>query len=398
MENITVKLLMLLCVMCLLFGCTNTVSDPDSTAEPEVQDIEVIELPISWEEDISEIEPDIPETEAEIPADTEEDAGEDVKIQGRFSPEQNAAYKLFYGTWEITQVVYQHRNQGDEGYEDILGMQITYLPEMYGFGGMVKVDTPNYIMAIVPLGRSFIEDMTVSPYVKDDWFIYVEIDGPYGVGGMNGREYGFEPYVGSSFFIIDDSTLYLYAYNCYYEMKRVGYMSEYDHLYDRIEGTPKDEDAHFGVQNYHYKLFYGTWNVTDIISEHRRLGGDEGYEDALNMQITYLPEYYECGDDIRIDIPDYLVSILPMSEVYLSSQEQSIKDLLPDNDYVVYIQVTGQMQGMEEQYLGTEFFIKDDNTLYCVANNCIYELTRESYIPDYDPLFDTRWPTYIGGK
>lgn len=308
-----------------------------------------------------------------------------------FVADQNDVYKLFYGTWEITDVVMQHRNQGDKGYEDILGMQVTYLPEMYGFGGIVKVNNPNYLMSIVPLnGHSFVSDMPVEPFVNDDWFIFVQIvDKPSGDGVITGREYGYEPYIGSEFFIKDDNTLYCLDYNCYYEMKRISYISDYDPVYDRMEGAERDASGHHYAQNSAYKLFYGTWEVTGVISEHRLLGGDEGYEDVLNTQITYLPEYYEYGGGIRIDDPDYLISILPMSEVYLSSQEQSINAILPENDYVVYIQIAGR------QDLGSEFFLKDDNTLYCVANNCIYELTRESYMPDYDPYYDTdyqeRW-------
>lgn len=367
------------CLGVLLFGCTfNT--DENNSIYSEV------EMTESTENQVTEIIDNDELTEVGIG----EIAGTEVKVPEGSICEQNDAYKLFYGTWEITQVVLQHRNQGDEGYEDILGVQVTYLPEMYGFGGIVKVNNPNYIMSIVPLnGHSYISDMTVSPYVKNDWFIFVEVaDWPVGEGVIDGMEYGFEPYVGHDFFIIDDNTLYLFAYNCYYEMKRVSYMSEYDHLYDQMEGN---EGNYYREQNSEYKLFYGTWEVTSIVSEHRRLGGDEGCEDILDMQVTYLPDYYEYGEDVRIDDPDYLISILPMSEVYLSWQEQSISALLPDNDYVVYIQVTDQTQRMEVQYMGTEFFIKDDNTLYCVANNCIYELTRVSYKPDYDPRYDTTY-------
>lgn len=370
----------------LLAGCVG--KQEDVTEEP-------LESIVSEDE----VENDISENEIsgnEVSGDEEtglpvnEDSTDISDTDTYFVADQNDVYKLFYGTWEITDVVMQHRNQGDKGYEDILGMQVTYLPEMYGFGGIVKVNNPNYLMSIVPFGHSFVSDMPVGSLVNDEWFIFVQIvDKPSGDGVITGIEYGYEPYIGSEFFIKDDSTIYCFDYNCYYEMKRISYISDYDSVYDRIEGAEIDASGHHYAQNSAYKLFYGTWEVTSVISEHRLLGGDEGYEDVLNTQITYLPEYYEYSDGIRIDDPDYLISILPMSEVYLSSQEQSINAILPENDYVVYIQIAGL------QNLGSEFFLKDDNTLYCVANNCIYELTRESYMPDYDPYYDTdyqeRW-------
>lgn len=46
-------------------------------------------------------------------------------------------------------------------------------------------------------------------------------------------------------------------------------------------------------QNEAYKMFYGTWEYYSVISQHRRLGGDEGYEKLLGTQVTYLPEKYE---------------------------------------------------------------------------------------------------------
>lgn len=160
-------------------------------------------------------------------------------------------------------------------------------------------------------------------------------------------------------------------------------------------------DEHVYEQNDAYKLFYGTWEVTSIVSEHVRLGGDEGCEDILGMQITYLPEKYEFGGTVSIDNPNYLMSIFPTDSPFLNMQEQvSMKILMPDSDYFVWVQivdkptsseaVTGKDLGLEV-YVGNEFFIKDDDTLYCFDYNCIYELKRVSYMDDYDPQYT---PTY----
>lgn len=166
-----------------------------------------------------------------------------------------------------------------------------------------------------------------------------------------------------------------------------------------------DSDQHVYDQNDAYKLFYGTWEVTSIVSEHVRLGGDEGCEDILGMQITYLPDKYEFGGIVSIENPNYLMSIFPTDSPFLNMQEQvSMKTLMPDSDYFVWVQivdkptsseaVTGKDFGLEP-YVGDEFFIKDDNTLYCFNYNCIYELKRVNHMDGYDPQstlsYHERW-------
>ena len=166
-----------------------------------------------------------------------------------------------------------------------------------------------------------------------------------------------------------------------------------------VEAEKSEEfvpNEHVHEQNEAYKLFYGTWEVTSIVSEHGRLGGDEGYEDILGLQITYLPDKYEFGGIVSVDKPNYLMSILPTDRPsFYYSDQISVKTLLPDSDYFVLVQIvdkptsyeaiTGKDLGLEV-YVGNEFFIKDDETLYCFNYNCIYELKRVSYVDDYDPV------------
>ncbi|MDE6713264.1 MAG: hypothetical protein K2K20_05955, partial [Lachnospiraceae bacterium] len=318
--------------------------------------------------------------------------------------EQNDTYKLFYGTWEITQIVSKHRQLGgDEGCEDILGMQVTFLPDRYEFGGIVTVDHPNYLMSIFPDGIKLMSDNLRQSAVGEDTllpdnevFVWVQIvDKSSGV--EDGRSYGFEPYVGSEFFIKDANTLYCFDYECLYEMKRVSYdeVSE-----EAVESVSREQ--HY-EQNGAYKLFYGTWEITDIVSESRYLGGDEDCEDILGMQVTYLPDKYEFGESVTVEDPNYLISILPTDSRLLFDQRQvSMDTLLPDSEYFVWVQIadipiggeTGMGYGFEP-YVDNGFFIKDDNTLYLFAYHCIYEMNRVSYMDDYDPnyalSYQERW-------
>lgn len=346
------------------------------------------------------------EENTNISAGVEEAAGVSNEVTEEMLPEihrceQNDAYKLFYGTWEITQIVSKHGQLGgDEGCEDILGMQVTYLSDRYEFGGIVTVDHPNYLMSIYPRGSSLIGGLRQNDVGEDtlklpdnEVFVWVQIvNMPIGV--ETGRSYGFESYVGSEFFIKDDNTLYCFDYNCFYEMKRVSYdeVSE-----EEAESVPRDDHHYHYKQNDAYSLFYGTWEITDIVSESRYLGGDEGCEDILGMQVIYLPDQYEFGGSVTVEEPNYLISIFPTDSRFLFDQRQvSMDTLLPDSDYFVWVQIAdvsaapGYNDGRDydfESFVGSKFLIKDDNTLYLFAYHCIYEMNRVSYMDDYDPNY-----------
>lgn len=144
-------------------------------------------------------------------------------------------------------------------------------------------------------------------------------------------------------------------------------------------------------QNEAYKMFYGTWEYYSVVSQHRRLGGDEGYEKLLGTQVTYLPEKYECAGDI-VSNPNYLMSIYPLDDEhycpFYEEQRIYIQDLLPDAQYFVWVQIVDKPADIEKHvnvYLGSVFVLKDDNTIYSFDMDCIYVLKRVSYIEGYDP-------------
>ncbi len=131
-----------------------------------------------------------------------------------------------------------------------------------------------------------------------------------------------------------------------------------------------------------------------MVCEHSRLGGDDGYEDIIGWQITYLPTLFECNG-VSIENPNYLMTIFPAGGPKSFIDDFIIMDsLLPDSDFYVWVQIVDKPSWSElgvdfdeygsEPYTGCNFFIKDDTTLYCEANNCVYEMTRVSYIDGYD--------------
>lgn len=154
---------------------------------------------------------------------------------------------------------------------------------------------------------------------------------------------------------------------------------------------PEEKKEHVYEQNEAYKMFYGTWEYSSVVSQHRSLGGDEGYEELLGTQVTYLPEKYECAKD-TVSNPNYLMSIYPLDDEhycpFYEEQRVYIGDLLSDAQYFVWVQIVDKPTDIEKHeniYLGSEFVLKDDNTIYSFDMDCIYELKRVSYIEDYDP-------------
>lgn len=133
----------MICVLLLFAGCVHADGGKDAgTSVPASVSMEESD-PITESGNIAEIgdiaeeNTDILEAESstfEVVTDTS-----DEEIEGTASTaatggsdlteqdyEQNDAYKLFYGTWEITSIVSKHARIGaDEGCEDILGMQVT---------------------------------------------------------------------------------------------------------------------------------------------------------------------------------------------------------------------------------------------------------------------------------
>lgn len=386
------KLLIITICMGMLFtGCASDTGGESGT----LSDGRIPEI----SENIGEIQTEVPEITAADIEETGTETLEENDGQETVHYEQNDAYKLFYGTWEITEMV-ERRMWPEEwdslfdaaGYKDILGMEVTYLPDVYEFGDIVRVENPDYMMTILPGDVGWMEKFSIPGSLdpEDELFVWIDICN-FPSGTESGMSYGFDSYVGSAFFIKDDETLYCYAYDRFYEMKRVGWLGDEGERENEGENETNEAERRIVcVQNEVYKLFYGTWEISRVVSRHRSQGGNEGYEDVIGMEVTYLSKSYGYGDDILVNDPEYQIYVMPMSAAALSWQEKNIYSLLPGAEYYVWVEVAnvpednknGEFSG-QDQYIGSTFFLKDDNTMYCVNNNCIYEMTRVDYIPNH---------------
>lgn len=140
-----------------------------------------------------------------------------------------------------------------------------------------------------------------------------------------------------------------------------------------------------------YRMFYGTWEFTEIVSEHLRLGGDEGYESLLGEKVTYLPDYFSCkgyGEVIEeIQNPKYQIYIFPLQERYNQfwPEQTGIEKLLPEAQFFVYVTIGARpFSKGGHGYCGIEFILKDESTMFAFDYNCIYKLERVSYIEEHE--------------
>lgn len=150
------------------------------------------------------------------------------------------------------------------------------------------------------------------------------------------------------------------------------------------------------VQNKEYQIFFGTWQFTEVVSQHGRLGGDEGYEDLIGKYVTYRQDLFE-NEEKSIVNPEYSVIIIPIRNNSYNpffTEQIGLEKLLPEADYAVFIQIIHKPSG-QGTYYGNEFLIKDNNTMYSYDNNCIYKLTRINYLDNYDEKstfsYQERW-------
>lgn len=140
-----------------------------------------------------------------------------------------------------------------------------------------------------------------------------------------------------------------------------------------------------------YKLYYGTWIITDIVSRNFVTGGNEGCEELIGKTVKYESDYFEYEGE-RFEDPEYITYILPMQEEtrHYFPDQIDLWEILPESQYIVLVSMEIESEGKKECH-ATEFFLKDDNTMYCYDSGCIYKMTRESYLRDYWPEWDLKY-------
>ncbi|MDL2302673.1 hypothetical protein LJC58_10050, partial [Lachnospiraceae bacterium OttesenSCG-928-D06] len=169
-------------------------------------------------------------------------------------------------------------------------------------------------------------------------------------------------------------------------------------LQESIFDEANSNIADLGHQdNEGYKLFYGSWEYVEVVSQHKRLGADDGYDSLLGERITYHPEYFEDSSG-SINSPTYLVSLYPLNRNEYNQffpEQIGLEELLPNAEYFSLVEIVNKPNELETNLNGFIIIIKDDSTIYAFDNNCIYRLERVGYINGYDsnskPQYQERW-------
>ena len=368
----------MLSIMCfmILTGCKNQSESIDSTL-PDVTDTE--QAGADGQE--INIGNDI-QTETESANSTPERKGPKLKADD--------AHKFFYGVWEFTDVVSQHgRLGGDEGYEDVIGTQVAYSPDVYLCNENV-VRYPTYLMYIFPQDpdryNPFLEDqrqINLKNLLPDArYFIWIQIVNKGGID-LEGD------ILGNEFFLKDENTMYAFDYNCIYEMKRIGEVEDIN-----MDGIPEEKGLpkeRVYKQSDAYKMFYGRWKYKKIVWEQEGQQDNPEHEDLLETQVLYTSGSYgwtQTDADIVTETSGYKIYLFSENEDDYSSFLESdlqidMKELVPDEPYYICVKVCDVMR--DEKDRGKKLILKNDNTIYSVENNCIYEFERVDHEEGYDP-------------
>ena len=394
MEKKRIFKIILLVSICfiLLTGCMNQSESLDSP------------LP-----DTEQAGADGQETNIENAAQTETESANSMPKRKGPKYKADDAHKFFYGIWELTKVVSQHSGLGgDEGYEDVIGTQVAYSPDIYLCNGTV-IRYPTYLMNIFPQDpdqyNPFLGDQRQTN-LKDllpgaRYFIWIQIVNKGGVASVADGEL-----LGNEFFLKDENTMYAFDYNCIYEMKRIGGVEDIN-----TDNIPKDKgmpQERVHTQRDAYKMFYGGWKYKKIVWEQEGQQGTPEPEDLLGTLVLYIGGGYgwtqtddddidsQTDDNIDIQMVDDIITGNAGYKIYLFSENEDdyssflesdlqidMKELVPNEPYYICVNVCSTVK--DEKDRGKKLILKNDNTMYAIENNCIYELERIEHIWNYDP-------------
>ena len=379
----------------LLTGCKNESESKDSTL-PDVTNTE----PAGVDEQEKNIE-NAAQTETESANSMPERKGPKLKADD--------AHKFFYGVWEFTNVVSQVDRWIGVDAKDVIGTQVAYSPDIYICNENV-IRYPIYLIDIFP--------QDPDPYIFGQldnleeilpgakYYTWIQIVNKDWVDSEVEREF-----LGDGFLLKDENTMYAFEYDYIFELKRVGGVEDIntDNIpedkgmpqvpLDRVYTQYTQEDA--------YRMFYGRWRYKNIVWEQKGQQDDQASEDLLGTEVFYDSGRYgwtQTDDDIDSQADDDIDSQADYGidkqtsgfKIYLFSENEDdyssflesdlqidMKELVPNEPYYICVKVCNMVRDKKDR--GRKLILKNDNTMYAIENNCIYELERIRYVDGYDP-------------
>ena len=386
--------LTMLGIMCfmILTGCKNQSESIDSTL-PDVTDTE--QTGTDGQE--TNIENDI-QTETESANSTPERKGPKLKADD--------AHKFFYGVWEFTNVVSQVDRWIGVDAKDVIGTQVAYSPDIYICNENV-IRYPIYLIDIFPQDPDpytfmWLDNLEeILPGAK--YYTWIQIVNKDWVDSEVEREF-----LGDGFLLKDENTMYVFEYDYIFELKRVGGVEDINT--DNIpedKGMPQLPQERGYTQEDAYRMFFGRWRYKKIVWEQKGQQDDQASEDLLGTEVFYGSGRYgwtQTDDDIDSQADDDIDSQADYGidkqtsgfKIYLFSENEDdyssflesdlqidMKELVPNEPYYICVKVCNMVRDKKDR--GRKLILKNDNTMYAIENNCIYELERIRYVDGYDP-------------
>lgn len=231
---------------------------------------------------------------------------------------------------------------------------------------------------------------SINEVEEGEYICQISVEGvtfktPRGIAIGSGSEEIIKAYGQGSRTVMDNGYIICYTYNDFNLEFSVDQQEKVSDIILVIDHIIMIEEEEEDMVRDAYKLYFGTWVFSDIVSYDPRLTDKEERERLLGTEVKYEKKTFRYEDEY-FDTPEYVTYIYPLQResYYFFPNQISLKKLLPDNEYFVWVQMRLKTDS-KEAYPGTEFFLKDDDTLYCYANECIYELSRVDYSRNYNP-------------
>ncbi|MHB8131615.1 MAG: hypothetical protein ACYDEX_21750 [Mobilitalea sp.] len=143
-----------------------------------------------------------------------------------------------------------------------------------------------------------------------------------------------------------------------------------------------------------YKMFYGEWEVTKIVGVDIRYPNYpidmERAESLIGRRVSYTYQSFKLEDVEMLKDPIYTIEILPVekNKSYIGGMP-TLEEIGITGNYFAFISIHN-VNDLLGDMDGTEFYVKDDNTLILFERDVYYELKRISYIENGE-----RWHQHL---
>lgn len=134
------------------------------------------------------------------------------------------------------------------------------------------------------------------------------------------------------------------------------------------------------TRDYFYKMFYGKWEITEIISVDPRFGVSEASKRLIGQTIEYSFDNIKINEKVELENPIFYTALVPTEPDFtLIENLPSVGMLGIEGDYFAYVHIGNWFDG-DKPFIGTNFFVKDDSTLILIEYNTYFEMKRMTRI------------------